>query len=73
MIVSRNWLRDYVPFEADPAEVGGPPTDERRPLLRSGSSRSAATWRWTCEVTSNRADWLGHLGDRPRDQRPAGE
>lgn len=60
MIVSRNWLRDYIPFDAAPAEVG-----ERLTLAGLYSEwieEVGDDVAMDLEVTSNRADWLGHLG-----------
>ncbi len=59
-IVSRNWLRDYIPFDAAPAEVG-----ERLTLAGLYSEwieEVGDDVAMDLEVTSNRADWLGHLG-----------
>jgi phenylalanyl-tRNA synthetase beta chain len=60
MIVSRNWLRDYIPFEQPTAEVG-----ERLTLAGlyfEFQEEVGDDVALDLEVTSNRADWLGHLG-----------
>jgi phenylalanyl-tRNA synthetase beta chain len=60
MILSRNWLADYVPLDAPtPAIV------ER--LLMAGLNHESTTAVGAdeaieIEVTSNRPDWLGHVG-----------
>jgi phenylalanyl-tRNA synthetase beta chain len=60
MIVSWNWLKDYLPLPADPAEVA------RRlamaGLNHEGSEALGDDLAVDIEVTSNRADCLGHLG-----------
>ncbi len=60
MIVSRNWLRDYVPFEADPAAIGDQLTNAG--LYCEWIEPAGDDVAMDLEVTSNRADWLGHLG-----------
>ncbi len=60
MIVSRNWLSDYVPLDA-PTET----VVER--LLMAGLNHESTTVAGAdeaieIEVTSNRPDWLGHIG-----------
>ena len=60
MIVSRNWLRDYVPFEVDPAEIGERLTQAG--LYCEWIEPAGDDVAMDLEVTSNRADWLGHLG-----------
>jgi phenylalanyl-tRNA synthetase beta chain len=60
MIVSWNWLKDYVDFDVPPAEV------ERR-LMLSGLNHESTEpvgddLAIDLEVTSNRPDCLGHIG-----------
>jgi phenylalanyl-tRNA synthetase beta chain len=60
MIVSWNWLKDYLDLNLDPAEVA------RRlamaGLNHEGSESVGADLAIDIEVTSNRGDCLGHLG-----------
>jgi phenylalanyl-tRNA synthetase beta chain len=60
MIVSWNWLRDYVDLDVDAAEL-------QRRLMMAGLNHEATIPRGDdlaidLEVTSNRPDCLGHLG-----------
>ena len=60
MIVSWNWLKDYLDLDVDPAEV------ERR-LMMAGLNHENTTpvgddLAIDLEVTSNRPDCLGHIG-----------
>ncbi len=60
MIVSWNWLKDYVALNVDQAEV------ERR-LMMAGLNHESTTsvgddWAIDLEITSNRPDCLGHIG-----------
>ncbi|MEO8495612.1 MAG: phenylalanine--tRNA ligase beta subunit-related protein, partial [Planctomycetota bacterium] len=60
MIVSWNWLKDYVALDVEPAEV------ERR-LMMAGLNHESSEpvgddLAIDLEVTSNRPDCLGHLG-----------
>ena len=60
MIVSWNWLKDYVPLDVTPAEAA-----ER--LMMAGLNLESIEPRGEdqaidLEVTSNRPDCLGHLG-----------
>src|SRR5690606_36636822 len=60
MIVSWKWLKDYIPLQADEAEVS-------RRLAMSGlnherSQPVADDIAVDLEVTSNRPDCLGHIG-----------
>ena len=60
MLVSWNWLKDYVPLAMTPAEL----TDR---LMMAGLNHEATErvgddWQVNLEVTSNRPDCLGHLG-----------
>jgi phenylalanyl-tRNA synthetase beta chain len=60
MIVSWNWLNEYVPLKMDAAELA-------RRLAMAGLNHES-TWSVgddlaiDLEVTSNRPDCLGHLG-----------
>lgn len=60
MIVSWNWLKDYVALDAEPAEV------ERRLMMAGLNHESTESvgddLAIDLEVTSNRPDCLGHLG-----------
>ena len=60
MLVSWNWLKDYVALQVDPAEL------EQRltmaGLNHEGTSRIGDDLAIDLEVTSNRPDCLGHLG-----------
>ncbi len=60
MIVSWNWLKDYVALDADPAEV------EMRLMMaglnHEGTETVADDLAIDLEVTSNRPDCLGHVG-----------
>src|SRR6476469_1729476 len=60
MLVSWNWLNDYIPLKMTPAELV-----ER--LMMAGlnhesTERLGSDWAIDLEVTSNRPDCLGHLG-----------
>ncbi len=60
MLVSWNWLNDYVPLKMTPAELV-----ER--LMMAGLNHESTEqlgndWAIDLEVTSNRPDCLGHLG-----------
>lgn len=60
MIVSWNWLNDYVPLKVTPAELV-----ERlmmAGLNHEGTEQLGNDWAINLEVTSNRPDCLGHLG-----------
>lgn len=60
MIVSWNWLKQYVPLEMAPGEL-----EERLTacgLNHEGSRKVGADLAIDLEVTSNRPDCLGHLG-----------
>ncbi len=60
MIVSWNWLKDYVALEMDVAQL------EQRlamaGLNHESTERVGDDWAIDLEVTSNRPDCLGHLG-----------
>ncbi|MBP90982.1 MAG: phenylalanine--tRNA ligase subunit beta [Planctomycetaceae bacterium] len=60
MIVSWNWLKDYVALDADPAEV------ELRLMMaglnHEGTEKVGDDLAIDLEVTSNRPDCLGHIG-----------
>lgn len=60
MIVSWNWLKDYVPLDMPREEL------ERRLMVsglnHEGTDSFADDWAIDLEVTSNRPDCLGHLG-----------
>ena len=60
MLVSWNWLKEYVALQVDPAEL------EQRltmaGLNHEGTSRVGEDLAIDLEVTSNRPDCLGHLG-----------
>src|SRR4029079_8392020 len=60
MLVSWNWLNDYIPLKMTPVELG-----ER--LMMAGLNHESTEqlgndWALDLEVTSNRPDWLGHIG-----------
>src|SRR6476469_6567785 len=60
MIVSWNWLNDFVPLKMTPAELA-----ER--LMMAGLNHESTEqlgndWAIDLEVTSNRPDCLGHIG-----------
>lgn len=60
MIVSWNWLQDYLELQVDPGEVA-------RRLMMAGLNHESSTpvgrdLAIDLEVTSNRPDCLGHLG-----------
>src|SRR5262249_7656713 len=60
MLVSWNWLNDYVPLKLTPAELV-----ER--LMMAGLNHESTEqlgndWAIDLEVTSNRPDCLGHIG-----------
>ncbi len=60
MIISWNWLREYVPIQVTPAEV------EQR-LMMAGLNHESTSpvgedLAIDLEITSNRSDCLGHLG-----------
>ncbi len=60
MLVSWNWLNDYVPLKMKPAELV-----ER--LMMAGLNHESTEqlgndWAIDLEVTSNRPDCLGHIG-----------
>ena len=60
MIVSWNWLNEYVPLKMTPAELV-----ER--LMMAGLNHESTEqlgndWAIDLEVTSNRPDCLGHIG-----------
>ena len=60
MIVSWNWLNDFVPLKMTPAELV-----ER--LMMAGLNHESTEqlgndWAIDLEVTSNRPDCLGHIG-----------
>src|SRR2546423_15537677 len=60
MIVSWNWLNDYIPLKMTPAELV-----ER--LMMAGLNHESTEqlgndWAIDVEVTSNRPDCLGHIG-----------
>ena len=60
MIVSWNWLNDYVPLKVTPAELV-----ERlmmAGLNHEGTEQLGNDWAIDLEVTSNRPDCLGHIG-----------
>src|SRR5437763_15544694 len=60
MIVSWNWLNEYVPLKVAPAELV-----ERlmmAGLNHEGSEQLGNDWAIDLEVTSNRPDCLGHIG-----------
>ena len=60
MIVSWNWLQQYVPLEMSPAELEKRLTDCG--LNHEGSEKVSDDLAIDLEVTSNRPDCLGHLG-----------
>src|ERR1041384_5348093 len=60
MIVSWNWLNDFIPLKVTPAELS-----ER--LMMAGLNHESTEqlgndWAIDLEVTSNRPDCLGHIG-----------
>src|SRR5215471_17788245 len=60
MLVSWNWLNDYIPLKMKPAELV-----ER--LMMAGLNHESTEqlghdWAIDLEVTSNRPDCLGHIG-----------
>ena len=60
MLVSWNWLKEYVSLDMSPAELS-----DR--LMMAGLNHESTTpvgsdWAIDLEITSNRADCLGHLG-----------
>ncbi len=60
MLVSWNWLKEYVALQIDPAEL-----EERLTMAglnHEGTSRVEDDLAIDLEVTSNRPDCLGHLG-----------
>src|ERR1044071_525769 len=60
MIVSWNWLNDYIPLKMTPAELV-----ERlmmAGLNHEGSEQLGNDWAIDLEITSNRPDCLGHIG-----------
>src|SRR5436305_13808781 len=60
MIVSWNWLNEYVPLKVTPAELV-----ERlmmAGLNHEGSEQLGNDWAIDLEITSNRPDCLGHIG-----------
>ena len=60
MIVSWNWLNEYVPLKVTPAELA-----ERlmmAGLNHEGTEQLGDDWAIDLEVTSNRPDCLGHIG-----------
>ncbi|MHB8971128.1 MAG: phenylalanine--tRNA ligase subunit beta [Pirellulaceae bacterium] len=60
MIVSWNWLQDYVSLNMDPAELA-----ERLAMAglnHESTARVGEDLAIDLEVTSNRPDWLGHIG-----------
>ena len=68
MIVSWNWLTDYLRLDM-PVEV----LTERLMLAglnHESTEEVGGDLAIDLEVTSNRPDCLGHLGRRPRDRRP---
>lgn len=60
MIVSWNWLKDYVPLTMTPAEWAHRLT--MAGLNHESTSSVGDDWAIDLEVTSNRPDCLGHLG-----------
>jgi phenylalanyl-tRNA synthetase beta chain len=60
MLISFNWLKEYVPLDMPPAEL------ERRLMMaglnHEGTAFVAGDLAIDLEVTSNRPDCLGHLG-----------
>src|SRR5688572_22669972 len=60
MLVSWNWLNDFVPLKVSPAELV-----ERlmmAGLNHEGTEQLGNDWAIDLEVTSNRPDCLGHIG-----------
>src|SRR5947207_8738101 len=60
MLVSWNWLNDYVPLKMTPAELV-----ERlmmAGLNHEGTEQLGNDWAIDLEITSNRPDCLGHIG-----------
>ncbi len=62
MIVSWNWLRDYVPVNATPETVADRLTMSGLNLGDNGIQPFEDDFAIDLEVTSNRPDCLGHLG-----------
>jgi len=60
MLVSWNWLKDYLSLTMDPAEVAS--RLAMAGLNHEGSESVGEDLAIDIEVTSNRADCLGHLG-----------
>ena len=60
MIVSWNWLKDYVALDVEPAEF------EQRLMMaglnHEGTESLGNDFAIDLEVTSNRPDCLGHIG-----------
>ena len=60
MLISWNWLKEYVPFEMEPAELA-----QRLAMAgfnHEGTERVGGDLAIDLEVTSNRPDCLGHIG-----------
>src|SRR6266699_2248710 len=60
MLVSWNWLNDYIPLKITPAELV-----ERlmmAGLNHEGTEQLGNDWAIDLEITSNRPDCLGHIG-----------
>src|SRR5690606_37539883 len=60
MLVSLNWLQQYVDLPMDPAELA-----ERLAMAglnHEGTSERGGDLAINLEVTSNRPDWLSHIG-----------
>ncbi|MCA9115331.1 MAG: phenylalanine--tRNA ligase subunit beta [Planctomycetaceae bacterium] len=68
MIVSWNWLKQYVPLEmplddlTDRLTMAGLNLEGVEQIEASGDAASASDVAIDLEVTSNRPDWLGHVG-----------
>ena len=60
MKISLNWLTDYVEVTAGAEALGDLMTGIG--LNCDGIAESASDMVFTFDVTSNRPDWLGHLG-----------
>ena len=60
MLVSWNWLKDYVPLAMSPDELAQ--RLAMAGLNHESTERAGDDWCIDLEVTSNRPDWLGHLG-----------
>src|SRR6188474_1401534 len=60
MIVSWNWLNEFVPLKVTPAEL------VQRLMMaglnHEGTEQLGNDWAIDLEVTSNRPDCLGHIG-----------